>query len=334
MNDNNPHLTRDAEAWLVRLRRDDVAKDSSLNIEFKAWLAASPEHSEAYEKVSKRFLTYDKMKGSTKHGAAGRAERLRTDRNYWLPLGAAAAAIAAIIFFVSGGSSLPFENDARSQATLVQFEPLETARGEIRSFKLEDGSVATLDTDSRIEVSMSKDSRRLRLAQGKARLDIVDDSRPFTVEVGSGEILTNLAVLDIGYQGSQTATVQLIAGDAQLRPAAEFASLKPSSRPLAVGGLLTVGMEQFRVSEVTSPANRKNWPSGWVEYKSIRLDALVSQVNEYAVNPVQIDDASIAALRVSGRFKIDDAEGFVARICELFELSSRSDSGTIYLRKR
>src|SRR3546814_6445380 len=80
---------------------------------------------------------------------------------------AAAAAVAVLmIAFGAGGAPLP----GQSMSALAA-EPLVTQRGEIRSFRLSDGTNATLDTDSRVEVSMTATERSLHLSQGRARFE-------------------------------------------------------------------------------------------------------------------------------------------------------------------
>src|SRR3546814_15171152 len=78
------------------------------------------------------------------------------------------------------------------------FRSLVTERGEIRSFKLEDGSTATLDSDTRIEVSISSDTRYVRVAQGRARVKIVNDVRPFRLAAGQGNVTTSEGVDELG----------------------------------------------------------------------------------------------------------------------------------------
>src|SRR3546814_19432062 len=76
-------------------------------------------------------------------------------------------------------------------------EPLLTQRGEIRSFRLSDGTNATLDTDSRVEVSMTATERSLHLSQGRARFEVASDARPFRVRAGAGEVQASQGVLDV-----------------------------------------------------------------------------------------------------------------------------------------
>src|SRR3546814_20993603 len=85
---------------------------------------------------------------------------------------AAAAAVAVLmIAFGAGGAPLP----GQSMSALAA-EPLVTQRGQIRSFRLSDGTNATLDTDSRVEVSLTATERLLHLSQGRPRFEIASIS--------------------------------------------------------------------------------------------------------------------------------------------------------------
>src|SRR3546814_18583409 len=95
-------------------------------------------------------------------------------------VGAAAAAVIVFAITISaGGTPIPGSGVSAHAA-----EPLVTERGEIRSFKLEDGSTATLDSATRIEVTLSSDTRYVRVAPGRARGKIVNDVRPSRLAPG------------------------------------------------------------------------------------------------------------------------------------------------------
>lgn len=334
MNDNKANdAASEAQLWQVRLQDSDLRRDGTLQADFERWLAASPENREAYEIASSVYSIAEASKRSDKYGSSMASQRLRPERSLWLQLGAVAAALAVLIFLMSGRGVNPSENGT-SLATAMPFEPLVTQRGEIRIFTLSDGSIATLDTDSRIEVAMTRDARLLRLGRGRARLDIADDDRAFTVEAGAGAVVTKRAVIDIAYADSQSVSVKLIQGEAQLRPKSQYASLNYASHTLASGNLLSFGIDDFQVKARKTDTLNNDWPSGWVEYESIRLDALVVKANAYAAKPIVLEDSVIGALTVSGRFKINDTEGFVARICELFDLTATTGRDGTYIRKR
>lgn len=212
MNDNNLNLAREAQDWFARLHATPGKIDPATLADLEVWLAASPDHKRAYDKVDRVYGKLSVLGGSERHGIAKRSRRTRNPSVNWVSLGAIAATIAALVYIATGNA---IRSPERNQeiASAAKLEPLETKRGEIRKFTLADGSIATLDTDSKIEVSMTPESRRLRLSQGRARLSVVTDTRPFTIEAGTGEIVTKAAQFDVGFEEHRGVSVQLISGN-------------------------------------------------------------------------------------------------------------------------
>lgn len=90
--------------------------------------------------------------------------------------------------------------------------------------------------------------------------------------------------------------------------------------------------EKLESIDLQTESNRE-WPSGWVAYETIRLDNLIAQANRYAEKPIRLADPMLGTLKVSGRFRISDSHGFVARICALFDLQAVPEQDAVYLRK-
>src|SRR6202042_1154910 len=107
-----------------------------------------------------------------------------------------------------------------------------TALGEQRSVLLADGSRATLNTASTIEVILQKGRREVRLVQGEALFEVAHDSaRPFVVRAG------NALLKDVGTQfnvdmRSNGTTVTVVEGQVAVDSAAtsESASAQAGSR--------------------------------------------------------------------------------------------------------
>src|SRR3546814_10866775 len=92
------------------------------------------------------------LKSSEQTGEATTAKLVTHPSKRWMMVGAAAAAVIVFAITISaGGTPIPGSGVVLSAHAA---EPLVTERGEIRSFELEDGSTATLDSDTRIEVSI------------------------------------------------------------------------------------------------------------------------------------------------------------------------------------
>lgn len=341
MNDNKPTLKDEARSLFVRLRFADQDERPALEAERDQWIAKSQAHREAFADASELFEEATVSKASDVYGEVLAGQRLVSERlaeqeeaasRPWLRYAAVAAVVATALFLISTRSPV-LEPDSADPIAIAKYEPLSTSKGEIREFRLADGSVAILDTDTRLEVSMTNAARRLRLAQGRARFNVANDPRPFTVEAGSGEIVASVASFDVGYQDSNSVDVRLISGNATLRPSAQFANYKYPSQNLVIGKPLTVGAKDFQVANAPASENGQ-WPGGWIESKSIRLDTLVALANKYTEKPIKIESAGLNSLEVSGRFKISDTKGFVSRICDLFDLTARDEISGIYLRKK
>src|SRR3546814_11392217 len=64
---------------------------------------------------------------------------------------------------------------------------------------------------------MTKSERRGTLLEGRARFEIVRESRPYVVEVGSGAVRTAEGVLDVGVRNHDEVEVALVSGQAEVR---------------------------------------------------------------------------------------------------------------------
>ena len=345
MNDNegaaegNMSIREEAERWLVRLDKD---KSPETKAEFDRWAEMSPEHRREFEWIEKVYAGSEILIDSDKFGVGREDETpalkpARSSRR-WLMVGTAAAAAAAVLFiaFGAGGAPLPGAFPGNSMSAQAA-EPLITKRGEIRSFRLADGSTATLDTESKVEVAKNNRERHLRISKGRARFSVVTDPRPFRVRAGAGEVVASQGEFDVAYKGSEQVIVRLISGDARIRSGSESSHGATPSRPLPQDGVSGYRVGDYRPARIQPDAAasaRQDWPSGWADYRSIRLDKLVVEANRYSDKPIILDDRATAALIVAGRFRISETDVFVERIAELFDLSiSRREDG-IHLRKR
>jgi len=178
-----------ARAWLIRMRGSDAPQ---LRHEFETWHNADPAHQAAYERAEAIMAQSAILKGSVRHGLYRKSPPAlaRPFMRRWLTAGALAAATVMLFLAISaGGTSLSGPYGQNPMAAWAA-EPLVTRHGEIRSFHLDDGSVVTLDTDSRLDVALTDNARIVKLARGRARLQIATDVRPFRILAGSGQVTT------------------------------------------------------------------------------------------------------------------------------------------------
>lgn len=244
--------------------------------------------------------------------------RSRRRRLVWISV-TAAASIAVIVLAVGGTSNSVF-NPIAMPATAQTFE---TGHAEIRSFSLSDGSDMTLDADTRVDVTIDRDHRQARLRQGRARFIVKPDSRPFTIEAANGKVVSGQGTVDVQVDKEHQADIRLRAGAASVQVGGGDA------KPLVVDQPIVFSAASAGPAPVLAPPDdTRDWPSGWVEYRTIALGALVAQANRYAKAPIILDDPGLASLQASGRFKLTDTENFAKRIAEPFGLRVlRRDDG-------
>lgn len=332
MNDNDEPipaaLAEEAATWVIAMRREDAAH---LRSDFELWCSHSSAHRLAYDRMASVLETSAVLKA-----APDRVDAPSDRRNSRLWIGLATAAVVALAVAVTlQASTAPDGSPDRHLAAAET--PLSTAHGQIRTFRLADGSQVTLDADSSAAVRMTASLRGLRLDQGRARVVIARDARPFAIEASSGAVVATQASLDVGYRQNGEVEVRLIAGDASMRGVAlrPATYLQIDGEPMMIDRPIAFSSRSFtpRVIDTDSSAT-SDWPEGWAEYRSIPLGALIEQANRYADRPIIIDDPAVATMQVSGRFRLTDTRRFVARICALFSLRAERRSDGYHLRRQ
>ncbi len=322
-----------ARAWLIKMRSEDA---DMLRDEFDAWLAASPDHRDAYDRIARGLKASAILKASRRHGTAHSDARQPSRSKGWIAWGTVAMA-AALLLIAYGAGGATLTGPLRfGSGTALAAEPLVTRRGEIRSFRLADGSTATLDTNSRLEVSISAGERRVRLARGRARLSVAADPRPFQARAGTGVVDIREGEFDIGIDESGEVSVMLLRGEAGIRPLHPIESSPMTTRPLLAGRQLAYrsGAAIPTLSEAPADMTAREWPDGWAEYRTVPVGGLIAEANRYAGSPIIIDDIKIAQLEISGRFKISETGALAGRIASLFDLVAVKQADGIHLRQR
>ena len=172
----NPHeIDRIAAEWAAR-RFNGLSADESAALD--AWLAEEPRHLGAYMKAEAVLARLEQA------GAAG-ADALRVEQaapgSFANRRTVLAGAAAAGLGFAAGGVLV--------LRGLLEEEIYSTNIGETREVILSDGSIVTLNTNSRIAVHYSKSLRKIVLDQGEALFEVAKNKhRPFIVEAHDTQV--------------------------------------------------------------------------------------------------------------------------------------------------
>jgi transmembrane sensor len=156
----------EAAAWVARMDGDDWSSEQEEQLQ--RWLGEDPVRQGLLLRAQGLWLSLEDPAVAEMPQAPTRSTIF--PRRAVLAGGLAAiAASAAGLFFFTGGGGRVYATDL----------------GEIRQVPLEDGSLATINTASRIEVNFKPDLRLISLEEGEAWFKVAKNAaRPFMVRAG------------------------------------------------------------------------------------------------------------------------------------------------------
>jgi transmembrane sensor len=292
-----------AVRWIVRLQSGAVTGDDRRA--FDAWLAAQPEHRSEFEQVSKMWTTLDDARSllseeidkSEVLWAHHAAHRQSASRWLWWTRAATVGSVLALLLATAWWwTGLP--------ETVLY----ETAKGAPRQETLADGSIVTLNTDTKLTVQMSRAERLIRLERGEAWFTVShDERRPFTVQAANGRIR------DIGTQFIVTKSaldVQVSVWEGLVEVDAHATDGAPSHPVTLHGGQQLSYGTDGRLSGVVAfdQSTVGSWREGKLIFRSQPLKQVLAEVARYGTEDIRLLDPSLDAFPVSGVFNIQDIE--------------------------
>lgn len=190
-----------------------------------------------------------------------------------------------------------------------------TEIGEIRKIPLADGSTATINSASRMNVLLAERRREVRLARGEAWFHVAKDvRRPFLVEAGDvmvravgtafavrrreggADILVTEGVVEAWTRTFGGRSVRLVAGQRAF-----------------VGDDASVTI----ASDMPSGVDRAlAWRGGSIDLNGRSLADAVAEFNRYNRRRLVLADAALARERFDGVFRTDDPQGFAVAVSD------------------
>lgn len=315
-----------ASEWCMRLADGDVTP--GMRQELDAWLAADERNARAFADALRVWQSFGQAQSSDAMSAlrretlsrfedAQREQRQRISRRNWI--GAIAAGLTATVI----GLGFWMRAAPASYVTAGQREVV----------TLEDGSVISMDAQTRVDVRYSEDRRELQLKQGRAKFSVAHDtSRPFSV------MAANRLVVATGTQFSvellaQQVHVILYEGSVDVVDRTEHArSARVSDSTIHK---LVPGQELIAAAGASSDAQVKrvdlasslSWEAGQITFDDEALSTAVERMNRYTSTPMSVVDDAAARMPISGTFFAGDTESFIEGVTSIFPVSVETVDG-------
>jgi transmembrane sensor len=346
----------EAAAWIARLDGARSGEDAErLREPLREWLEADTANRRAFLELA---AVWDGLDVISELSALFPLEPPVSARRPRIVSGVAAAAaaalVAAAVFVVQGPSLWP----SREPSALPAFQrDFETVVGGREAETLADGSVVTLNTDTRVEVRYARARRDVYLLRGEANFEVAHDAaRPFSVHVGGRIVQAVGTAFNVRLEPDSGVEVTVTEGKVQIGRAVEpppaeerrMARARAAAVPRAVFDASVVQGERARLarSDGESAAGidivelapvdldiELAWQRGVLIFRGEPLEAMLSEVARYTTARFDIEDDALRGVRVGGYFRAGDVDSLLLALRENFNIESeRVGADRIVLR--
>ena len=271
---------------------------------FRAWLLADPRHAAAFEAANAMWESVGALSRDLRNGKvqleSGFSRRA-------LLSGGVGLAVAA-------GGSLAFLQSA-------QAEVYRTDVGEQKHISLKDGTGVFLDTDTKLVVDFSDKSRKVDLRYGRANFRVAPDAkRSFAVEAAQKLVIGTRSTFDVRREGDEI-SVLLIHGRATVKNI--VTANTDAGRALSDGERLSFTSGQSPKLDRPNLLPLIAWHTGQAIFENAVLTDVVLEMNRYSNIKLEVDDTRIAAMKVSGVYRVGDNTNFARSLSRLLPVEIR-----------
>jgi len=306
-----------AAEWLVRRDAGDWGEREQQALDH--WLARSTRHRVAFLRLQAAWQETGRLQvlaaGTRSADAAAHlrgtpdlratrfAPRRAPSRRRWR------RGTAAMLALAVAGSALwaGWHLGGRSHAQFA------SSVGQVETVTLADGSVATLSSDSRLDVRMTRSLRHVELQQGEAFFEVAHDAgRPFEVMAGGRRVVAVGTRFSVR---SDTESLRVVVAEGKVRlesPPTGDGRAAPVAL-LPAGSIATAGRNGVLVRSLPLDQIERylEWRSGFLAFEDTTLAAAAAEFNRFSERKLVLADARVGELRIGGNFRWDNLDGFV-----------------------
>lgn len=300
-----------AALWHERM----LAPSPATQAAFAAWRDAHPGHAAAWAQVS---AARDQSAMLAEEGPllALRQQTLARTLLARPPARRRPALMAATVLALVGTPLAAYSIHAwktgHTQAPTV--ESFHTDVGQQADVTLPDGSLVTLDTNSRLEVRFAGGERSMRL-DGQGWFRIKSSATPWQIDAGGQTFTATQGSFDLR---AEPGHVRAYADSGRL-------TLGEDKAVLAPGRLLAQRGEERVIRDLPDPAGFVGWREGLLQFQNVPLSEAVSEFNRYRRQPIRLVDPRAGSLRISGAFRTGDSARFLDALSTGFPVRVQDD---------
>ena len=303
------HVLRAAAQWLALMESGGASAEDEARLQH--WRDSDQRHEQAWQKAQ---LVRTRFSGLPPSLALASLDRPALDRRQLLKRALAVAAVAPAAWL------------AYRQLPVASWTAdVHTATGERRQVALADGAFLQLNTATAVDIDRTR--REVRLLDGELALT-VPGRQPVTLLTSEGRVVLSEGELCARLDGERC-QLTAVRGSAQVQP------LQGPALQLLAGQRVWLGARG--ASQVMAwDVQQLGWRDGVLSAQNQSLDAFLSELSRYRPGLLRWD-AQVAALRVTGSFRLDDTDRILSLLSATLPVEVQSRTRywvTVLPRKR
>ncbi len=281
-----------AAEWLTLLMSEEV--DEADRRRWRRWRQAHPDHDRAWRHIEAVTGRFQEMIPGAAYRALSSVDKER------LASPGRRKVLGLLLMIGAGGTLGAYSGGWRRWGATYA-----TRVGERRDWTLADGTRVTLNTGSALDVDFNSDQRCLRLLAGEvwvvtAHVGGVEDPRPLVVETAQGQVRSLGTRFSVRQEQDRT-RLMVSESAVAVRPGGQVA-------PQVVrAGQTAVFSDEALDLVASATPGEPAWLRGQIVADDMPLGAFLDELERYRPGLLH-HDASVAGLRVSGVFPLDDTD--------------------------
>ncbi|MGR9013800.1 MAG: FecR family protein [Gammaproteobacteria bacterium] len=309
-------LEQEAVAWHTRLTSGDIS--TAERTHFELWLKQSPAHGQAYHKIEHLWQVM---------AAPIKADRQRRRKSYQTPKpvhfrrwGLGLSVAASLLLIVTLGMYPDYLH--------APWADYSTHIGEQTSIRLEDGSVAHLNTDTAFDVTWHDNERHVVLLRGEAEFEVAHDSnRPFRVQAGN-TVTEALGTRFIVRYGDTKGTVTLLEGKVrteQIKKQGKFITLHPGQR-------VAFDAQRLGQASATDVSAAEAWRRGRLVMNFVTLKQVVAEINRYHRGQIALLDDGLINKEINVAIDLNNIDAWLDTLKDTLPIRIRRVGPFVFLQ--
>lgn len=349
MGQRNDEIDEQAAVWAARMAGGSLTPDERAR--FDSWHAADIRHAGAFARAQAILLRVGRLRAVGADALRASIPQIPPDlmaadlpqdvtspqtgmlgprvqdaasaiaptwtRRRMMMTGSAAASLAALGII---GASTIWRDRPHKAAAAASVAYFATRLGETRSVRLADGSVVTLNTNSKISVSYTKAVRNISLEHGEALFKVAKNKkRPFIVTASDTVVRAVGTSFTVRHLPERPIQILVQEGVVEVRHRD-----MPSSKPVrAVAETQTVVAASAPITVRALPHSQVQrnlaWQYGQISFENETLAEAAQEFARYSDTKIAVDPA-IANRTITGMFASNDPVGFAKVAASVLDL--------------